>query len=305
MGIHGVFMASLSSSAPPAQPRPLSPPKTQGMAQIPAQIPTSPAANPHQRHRRSMATLRTVAALVLREMSTRYGRTPGGYLWGILEPLAAILFLSLGFSLVIRTPSLGTSFLLFYATGFLPFNLYQTLSGTVARALAYSRPLLRYPAVTWLDAILARFVLNSLTGIVITTLLITGILAVIDSRTAIDLPPLVEAITLAMVLGLGVGCINAVLMGLFPLWDVAWSIITRPLFLASGVIYIYEDLPPVAQDVLWYNPLLHITGLMRTGFYPTYNADYVSHSYVLLIGLALTALGLILMRRYHRVILNR
>ncbi|WP_311199553.1 ABC transporter permease [Phaeobacter inhibens] len=92
---------------------------------------------------------------------------------------------------------------------------------------------------------------------------------------------------------------------MFPLWDVAWSIITRPLFLASGVIYIYEDLPPVAQDVLWYNPLLHITGLMRTGFYPTYNADYVSHAYVLLIGMTLTALGLILMRRYHRVILNR
>ncbi|WP_311200115.1 hypothetical protein [Phaeobacter inhibens] len=103
-------MASLSSSAPPAQPRPLSPPKTQVTAQAPAQIPASPAANPHHRHRRSMATLRTVAALVLREMSTRYGRTPGGYLWGILEPLAAILFLSLGFSLVIRTPSLGTSF---------------------------------------------------------------------------------------------------------------------------------------------------------------------------------------------------
>ncbi|MFS4583712.1 ABC transporter permease [Phaeobacter sp. C3_T13_0] len=306
-------MASLSSSAPQAQPRPVNPPKAQEAAapQTPAgappaaQTPSSPAANPHARNRRSMATLRTVAALVLREMSTRYGRTPGGYLWGILEPLAAILFLSLGFSLVIRTPSLGTSFLLFYASGFLPFNLYQTLSGTIARALAYSRPLLRYPAVTWLDAILARFVLNSLTGIVITTLLMTGILAVIDSRTAIDLPPLTEAIALAMVLGLGMGCMNAVLMGLFPLWDVAWSIITRPLFLASGVIYIYEDLPPVAQDILWYNPLLHITGLMRTGFYPTYNADYVSHSYVLLIGMSLTALGLVLMRRYHRVILNR
>ncbi|WP_260008654.1 hypothetical protein [Leisingera sp. M527] len=66
-------------------------------------------------------------------MSTRYGRTPGGYLWAILEPMAAILFLAIGFSLVIRSPSLG-SFLLFYATGFLPFNLYQSIS-----ALAYCR----------------------------------------------------------------------------------------------------------------------------------------------------------------------
>jgi capsular polysaccharide transport system permease protein len=298
MGIHEGAMANSSPSARPAV-SPAAPPPA---AAIPQAL--SPSVNPH-RNRRRLATLRTVAALVLREMSTRYGRTPGGYVWSILEPLAAILFLSVGFSLVIRTPSLGTSFLLFYASGFLPFNLYQTLSATVARALNYSRPLLRYPAVTWLDAILARFVLNSLTGIVITALLITGILSVIDSRTLTDLPPIVEAISLAMVLGLGVGCMNAVLMGLFPLWDVAWSIITRPLFLASGVIYIYEDLPPVAQDIMWYNPLIHITGLMRTGFYPTYNAAYVSHAYVLLLGLGLVAMGLILMRRYHRVILNR
>ncbi|MFT7592933.1 MAG: capsular polysaccharide transport system permease protein, partial [Paracoccaceae bacterium] len=79
-------------------------------------------------------------ALILREMSTRYGRTPGGYIWSILEPLAAILVLSVGFSLVMRTPSLGTSFLLFYATGYLPFNLYQTVSGTVSKSILFSKP---------------------------------------------------------------------------------------------------------------------------------------------------------------------
>lgn len=290
----------LPPSLPPAQ-------RPTGAAAYPAAAPNTAEtrSGKGQRPRRRLAPLRTIAALVLREMSTRYGRTPGGYLWSVLEPLAAILFLSVGFSLVIRTPSLGTSFLLFYASGFLPFNLYQTLSATVSRALNYSRPLLRYPAVTWLDAILARFVLNSLTGIVVTVLLIGGILTAIDSRTSTDLPALVEAIALTMLLGLGVGCMNAVLIGLFPLWDVAWSVITRPLFLASGVIYIYEDLPQVAQNVIWYNPLIHITGLMRTGFYPTYNAAYVSHAYVLLIAMTLVTLGLILMRRYHREILNR
>ena len=57
-----------------------------------------------QSTKRSFASMRTISALVLREMSTRYGRTPGGYIWSLLEPIAAILFLSLGFSLVIRTP---------------------------------------------------------------------------------------------------------------------------------------------------------------------------------------------------------
>ncbi|MEX5600631.1 ABC transporter permease [Pseudophaeobacter sp. C1-32P7] len=264
----------------------------------------APAQRPRGRSHR-FASLRTIAALVLREMSTRYGRTPGGYIWSILEPLAAILFLSIGFSLVIRTPSLGTSFLLFYATGFLPFNLYQTISGTTARALNFSKPLLKYPAVTWIDAILARFILNSLTGLLISFILIGSVLLIADSRAVVDMGPTLEALGLAMLLGLGVGTVNCVLLGLYPLWDVAWSIITRPLFLASGILYVFEDLPPVARDVLWYNPLLHITGLMRSGFYPTYTASFVSVIYVLLISMILLVLGLILMGRYHRVILNR
>ncbi|QBR38533.1 sugar ABC transporter permease (plasmid) [Leisingera sp. NJS201] len=277
-----------------------------GPCPAPAQYPVqSPAQPPLAGRARRFATLRTVAALVLREMSTRYGRTPGGYLWAILEPMAAILFLAIGFSLVIRSPSLGTSFLLFYATGFLPFNLYQSISATTGRAIAYSKPLLKFPAVTWLDAVLARFLLNSLTGILITFLLIGGVYAVTDSRAVLDLPPAVLAMVLSLLLGLGVGTVNCVLMGLYPLWDVAWSVITRPLFLASGVLFLYEDLPPLAQGILWFNPLMHITGLMRSGFYPSYTAAYVSVTYVLATSLILFALGLILMGRFHRDILNR
>ena len=244
-------------------------------------------------------------ALILREMSTRYGRTPGGYAWGILEPLAAILVLSLGFSLIIRTPALGSSFLLFYATGYLPFDMYQNLSNMVARAISFSKPLLQYPAVTWVDAVLARFLLNSLTSILVSAILLTGILTVTETQTALSLPPIVTAMALAMILGLGVGVLNCVLIGLFPLWELTWSIITRPLFIASGIFFLYDTMPPLAQEILWYNPLVHITGLMRTGFYPTYTAAYVNEFYVLGISLVLLAMGLILMGRYHRDILNR
>ncbi|MFD3191543.1 ABC transporter permease [Sedimentitalea sp. HM32M-2] len=254
---------------------------------------------------RRMAAARVILALILREMSTRYGRTPGGYVWGILEPLAAILFLSVGFSLVMRSPSLGTSFLLFYATGYLPFNLYQTLSGMIGAAIRFSKPLLKYPAVTWLDAVLARFLLNSLTGILVTIILLTGILAVIDSRATLDLPPMVLAMALAMALGLGVGTVNCAISGLFPIWELIWSILTRPLFIASGIFFLYDNMPPMAQDLLWFNPLIHIVGLMRTGFYPTYSAGYVDVVYVLGLSLGLLAMGLLLLGRYHRDILNR
>ncbi len=248
---------------------------------------------------------RTITALILREMSTRYGRNPGGYVWAVVEPLGVIIILSFGFSLLMRNPSLGNSFLLFYASAYLAFNLYQSLSLTVARAISFSRPLLMYPVVTWVDAILARFTLNLLTGLLVTYILLTGILATVDSRAVLEIGPIAEALGLAALLGLGIGTLNCAIGGLFPTYDLIWSIATRPLFLVSGIFYIYEDMPQSVQNVLWFNPLIHITGLMREGIYPTYHPQYISEVFVLLVSLSTLLMGLILLGRYHRDILNQ
>ncbi|MEP2529990.1 ABC transporter permease [Shimia sp.] len=244
-------------------------------------------------------------ALILREMSTRYGATPGGYIWAVLEPLGAIIILSIGFSLLLRAPSLGNSFLLFYASGYLIMALYMNVSSVVARALNFSKALLLYPRVTWIDAILSRFLLNTLTNVMIAYLLLTGVIWAIDARITVEIAPMALALALAAFLGLGIGTLNCALFGLFPAWINVWGIATRPLFLASGVIYIYEDLPRAAQNVLWWNPILHLTGLIRSGLYITYRPDHLSLIYVCAVAVVSLTLGLILMRRYYKEILNR
>ena len=250
-------------------------------------------------------SLRSVAALMLREMSTRYGRTPGGYVWAILEPLGMIIILAIAFSLLARTPSLGTSFLLFKATGFMILQVFTVLGGQVGHALTFSKPLLRYPRVTWVDAVLARFLLNGAVVFVVSFLIITGIILFEQLDVLLRWGSVLLAMTLAAGLGLGVGCLNAFLFMRFPVWQQIWSILTRPLFLISGVIILYEDMPGIGQQVLWYNPLLHLTGLMRHGFYPLYRPDYISLGYVGMCILVPMVLGLILLRRHHRTLLYR
>ncbi len=259
---------------------------------------------PQKVQTRAFPTLRTTLALILREMSTRYGRSPGGYVWALLEPLGAILILSVAFSIFVRNPPLGTSFMLFYATGYLPFMVYNSVAGAVARSITYSRPLLMYPAVTWVDAMLARFWLNALTGITVTFLMMLGIMAFTDARGIVELPPILLAHVMLLVLALGVGALNCALFGLLPVWEMVWGILMRPLMLGSGVMFILEDLPPLARSILWFNPLMHVTGEMRRGVYPMYDADYVSPAFVMLIGLAAMVMGCVLLGRYHRDILN-
>lgn len=254
--------------------------------------------------KRRFATIRTVMALILREMATRYGRSPGGYAWALLEPIGGVLILTLAFSLIFRSPPLGNSFVLFYATGFLPFQVYQAVSIVVARSILFSRPLLFYPAVTWADAVIARFLLNALTNILVMFIVFSGILMLQDTRILLDVEDLMAATGLALLLGLGVGMLNCVLMGLIRVWDQIWSILTRPLFIASGVFFTYDDLPRFAQEIIWYNPLIHVVGLMRAGFYPSYTASYVSVTYAASFGLIALFFGAVTMTRFHRYILN-
>lgn len=248
---------------------------------------------------------RTIFALILREMGTTYGRSPGGYIWAVLEPIGMIAILSLAFSLIVKSPSLGNSFILFYATGFLPFLLYGEISGKVSSALNFSRALLAYPNVTWLDAVLGRFILAFITGATVFCIILTGIFFIGTTHVILDVWPIIIGLVLAGLIGLGVGMINCLLFGVFPIWKSIWSIVSRPLFIASGVLFILEDMPPLVQDILWWNPLIHITGLVRTGFYSTYHASYLSLTYVVGLALATLCLGLLFLGAYHKTVLEK
>lgn len=254
---------------------------------------------------RKFATVRAVMALVLREMATKYGRSPGGYLWAVIEPLGGILVLGFGLSILIKNPPLGSSFLLFFATAFLPFTMYQQLTNDIGRCINFSRSLLFYPAVTWVDAVLARFVLTVLTNIVIMCILFTGLIIVTDTRSLLDISTIIESVALMALLGLSIGVLNCVLFGLFEVWMQIWAIANRPMFFISGIFFLYEDMPGALQGILWYNPLLHITGLMRRGFYSNYDASYFSVTYVVSVSIVCLFLGVVLLGRFHRTILNR
>jgi len=249
--------------------------------------------------------LRTIAALAMREMSTRYGRTPGGYIWALLQPLGMIVVLAYAFALLQKSPALGTSFLLFKATGVLILRQFTLLADVTGRALSFSRSLLLYPRVTWFDAVLARFALNLLVTLGVMGVILSGIMVHDQVATLIDWPVLLLAVGLTGAMGLSLGVLNAYLFHRIELWQQAWQVLTAPLFIISGVILLYEDMPPAAQAVLWYNPVLHLTGLMRAAFYPVYQPDYVSFTYVGLWCLGPLVLGMMLMRLHHHALLTR
>ncbi|MGR3710351.1 MAG: ABC transporter permease [Alterinioella nitratireducens] len=243
-------------------------------------------------------------ALILREMSTTYGRSPGGYLWAVLEPVAGIMILTAIFSAGFRSPPIGTNFPMFYATGMVPFVAYMNVSAKVSQSINYSRQLLAYPSITYVDALLARFALNALTAVLVGYFIFAGIFLFTETNHTLRLDRVALSYAMAGSLALGIGTMNSVLMAMFPIWQQVWSILNRPLFILSGIFFLFDTIPQPYQDYLWYNPLIHVVGSMRSAFYGSYEANYISPLYVFSISLTLLVLGLIFLRRFHRDIIN-
>lgn len=239
---------------------------------------------------------RVLFALVMREMVTRYVRSAGGYIWAIIEPLATIALLSAVFSAIARHPSLGTNFPIFFATGYGVFYIYKDISASVSAAVQSNRSLLTFPRITMLDVILARFLLQTVTSIMAFSVIMAGLLIYYDMHMPLDFRAIFAAFAYAALLGIGIGALNCVLFAFSPTYQRVFNLVNRPLFLISGVFFIFEDVPANLQQYLWWNPLIHVTATMRTGFYAEYHATFVSPVYVLLVALTTLTLGVLLLR---------
>lgn len=255
--------------------------------------------------RLKFVTLRTITAMVLRQMSSSYGRSPGGYLWAILEPAAGLALMVAIFSAGFRTPSLGTNFAIYYASGYMPFMMYTKVAGVVGNSVRSSRNLLTFPRVTIVDAIVAVLVLEVLTQLMISYMIFTVILSFFDTRTILKLPDLIGAYAMAIELGLGIGLLNCFLFMRAPMWRTVWNIMTRPLVLLSGVIFLHEKVPEPYRTWMEWNPLVHVTGQARHAFFLSYGAEYVDQAYVYLIGAVCGVIGAVFLKRYYRDLLER
>lgn len=244
-----------------------------------------------------MRRARILIALLIREMCARFGRSIGGYIWAIAEPAGGILLLAIAFSFVSHKPPIGTSFMLFYATGIVPFMMYNTIANSTMLSIRANRGLLAYPVVTALDTILARCLLDTLTYCVIAAILFPAIILLENAPANIDLATIALAAAMASALGLGVGTLNCVLIGFFPTWQNVWSMINRPLFVVSGVLFSFDSLPTELRNILWFNPVAHVIGTMREGIYGVGGEGFVSLTYLTGMAMTVFVVGAFLLRR--------
>jgi len=247
--------------------------------------------------------LRVITAIILRETKTRFGKNKIGYLWAIIEPISYVAILLFVRHYLHSKIPFGENLYLFFLTGILTYRLFIAIASRTMQAITANQSLLTYPLVKPTDTIFARIILETLTMLVVFAIFFC-FLIYLTQGTVIHYPGRFgAAIAATIVLAAGVGTFNSVAVMLFPFWERFWNIIKFPLLIGSGVFYMPSSLPPSAQKILAYNPVLNCIEWLRFGTYLDYN-PVLNGFYVLGFALVFLVAGLSMERLYRNTLVR-
>lgn len=238
-----------------------------------------------------------IYALLLRELSSRFGRSRGGFLWVLFEPIAHLLVPITLFGLIRQRLMPGVEFPVFLVYGFLPFLLFKSICLQIVDGVNAAQGLLAYRQVQLMDVFiskaLAHFVIQAIVfAIVLTALALLGYGV---------LPPhpleLAGVLVLTVVLAFGLGLLLSAIGSIMPDARPVIHVMFMPLYLASGILFPVTRFSDEWVRWLAFNPVLHLVELSRVagvaGYVPM---KYLSLQYPVALALVTTVIGLMLYR---------
>jgi ABC-2 type transport system permease protein/capsular polysaccharide transport system permease protein len=211
--------------------------------------------------------LRVLGALLLRETLTRYGRHNIGFLWLFAEPMIFTLGVTALWTATKSVHGSDLPIVAFALTGYSSVLLWRNMPGRCIGALLGNLALLYHRNIKVLDIYLARVLLEF--GGATMSFATLGLLFV--SFGILEPPQDVLKVMCAWLLIAAFGASLAMLLGALShqseLVDKLWHPASYLLFPLSGSAFMVAILPPAAQEVVLYIPVVHGVEMLREGWF--------------------------------------
>jgi capsular polysaccharide transport system permease protein len=238
-----------------------------------------------------------IYALLLRELASRFGKSRGGFLWVLVEPIAHLVVPILIFGFLRNRLMPGVEYPVFLVYGFLPFLLFKAICLQVVDGVNTALGLLSYRQVLLMDVFVSKALAHCVVQTVVFIIVLSGL-----GLLGFDVLPgrpveLAGVLALTAVLAFGLGVVFAALTSLIPDTRPVIHVMFMPLYFVSGILFPVTRFPDEWVRWMAINPVLHVVELSRTmavdGYVPM---KYMSLTYPLALALVATLLGLMLYR---------
>jgi len=238
-----------------------------------------------------------IYALLLREISARFGRSRASFLWVLVEPIAHLMFPIVVFGFLLERAVPGVDYPVFLVYGFMPFLAFKTICLQTMEGTRANRGLLSYRQVMLMDV----FVAKALAYCAIQALIFGVVLTALAVLGYDVLPPRpVEfgaVLALTVVFAFALGLLFAGLGSVVPDAKTVFRVLFIPLYFLSGILFPISRFPDDWVRLLAINPVLHLVEMSRaTGVLHYEPMRFLNLEYIAALTLGSLFIGLAMYR---------
>ncbi len=239
---------------------------------------------------------RILGAIIIRDVRAKMAGSIVSYARVALFPMIHLIFLITIYKTLGRTALLGTDSAVYYATGILPFVLFVYPIRSNLSALLENKQLLVFPVVFPNDIIFARIILE-----VVNSFISILFIFIIFLCVGFDVIPRNPYETLsgifATILFTSSFCFAAAIIAYHQPTSIQLCVLIGVgFYLSSGMFFLPSQMPPLAQQILYFNPLAHCVEWIRSGYYETYKEGLLDRRYLIAVSVFLLMIGFVMER---------
>lgn len=247
---------------------------------------------------------RVIRALMLRELTTRFGRENIGFLWIMVEPLLFALLVGLLWRAMKGPLEYGVDIIAFVVTGYIPLVLFRSTVTRAVSSFTANGSLMYHRQIKVLDLILVRFMIELVGHMMAYVTIAAGLGALGLFPWPYDVGMIIIGWFYYALFTFAIALVVAPLSEMSEVLEKIVPVTTYMMIPFSGAFYLVSSLFPDAAAVALLSPPVHGMEMMRFGVFGPEIDPHYDFVYPLTFCLPCIALGLMLCRvvRRHLVI---
>ena len=235
---------------------------------------------------------RVIAALLMREILTRYGRHNIGFLWLFVEPMLFTLGVTALWTFAKAGHGSSLPIVAFALTGYSSVLLWRNMPGRCISAIEPNLSLLYHRHVKIIDIYYARLTLEAMGATISFVVLSLFFISIEWLQPPEDVLKVFAGWAMLAWFGGALAIFLSSLAYDNELVDKIWHPASYLLFPLSGAAFLVDALPKAAQEFVLYIPMVHGVELIREGYFGTAITAHYDIFYMASWSAMLTLLGL-------------
>lgn len=211
--------------------------------------------------------VRVIGALMLRELTTRFGRENIGFLWVMGEPLLFAVLVGLLWRAMKGPEEYGLDIVAFVISGYIPLVLFRSSVSRAVSSFTANSGLMYHRQITVLDIIFVRFLIEFI-GHMMAYLFIAVILNVFGFFPApYDMGFLILGWAYYSLFTFAVTLVIAPLSEMSEILEKVVGVTTYLMIPFSGAFYLVGSLSDDTAALVLWSPPVHGMEMMRYGIF--------------------------------------